>query len=49
MLLSSQHILHHNLDLEKAAELIQHRFIGPNDELQAFVDDFQISISYEHL
>ena len=41
--------LHHNLKLEKAVELIQHRLLGPNDELQAIIDDFQVSISYEYL
>ncbi len=41
--------LYHILNLEKAVELIQHRFLGPNDELQAIVDDFQVSISYEYL
>jgi hypothetical protein len=41
--------LYHILNLEKDGELIQHRFLGPNDKLQALVDDFQVSISYKYL
>ena len=41
--------LYHLLNLDKDAELIQHRFLSLNDKLQALVDDFQVSISYKYL